>query len=52
MVLLAGNQDMVLPDLVARFLAAHDDIGSVFSKTFLPGSFWSSSTAGAAAGHA
>lgn len=37
MVLLAGNQFMVLPQLVARFLAAHDHVTSVFYETLPPG---------------
>lgn len=36
-VFLAGNQYMVLPDLVAGFLRAHPAVGSVFYETLPPG---------------
>ena len=36
-VLMAGNQYMVVPDLVDGFLSAHRSIGSVFYETLPPG---------------
>ncbi len=36
-VFLAGNQFMVLPELVAGFMAAHPSVGSVFYETLPPG---------------
>lgn len=35
--LFAGNQFMVLPDLIATFLDTHDDVDSVFYETLPPG---------------
>ena len=37
LVLMAGNQYMVVPDLVDSFLSTHRSIGSVFYETLPPG---------------
>lgn len=45
----AGNQYMVLPELIATFLDTHDDVGSVFYET-LPPELLSANYAGVACG--